>query len=199
MTIEELLARNRAWAQRQQARDPDMFRRLARGQRPICLWIGCSDSRVAPETIVDVPPGTLFVHRNIANLVRPTDLNFLSVLEFALTALEVEDIVVCGHEGCGGIARALEGEPQQAVVDYWLQPVRELAAALPPGEDQAVRLRRLVELNVRDQLRHLAQLPPVRAARRRRPLRLHGLVFEISTGRLRRLEDGDGLPAGGRD
>ncbi len=190
MRIDELLARNRAWAERRAVEDPEAFARLARGQRPFCLWIGCSDSRVPPETIVDVPPGSLFVHRNVANLVRPVDLNFLSVLEFGLEVLGIEDVVVCGHEGCGGVARALE-EPGDAVADYWLQPVRELAriradelAGCDTPED---RLSRLVELNVADQLHHLAHLPLVRRLRRTRPLRLHGLVFDIASGRLRRV------------
>jgi len=188
--IGELIARNRAWAARRTAEDPEIFARLARGQRPFCLWIGCSDSRVAPETIVDVGPGALFVHRNVANLVRPDDPNLLSVLEFGLGELGIEEVVVCGHEGCGGVARALE-EPRGALVDDWLRPVRQLARSRADelGRDGVAgdRLSRLVALNVADQLHRLAGLPLVRRLRRSRPLRLHGLVFDIASGRLRRV------------
>jgi len=195
MEIEELLARNRAWAERLAAEDPDAFTRLASGQQPFALYLGCSDSRVPPEAIFDLPPGFLFVHRNVANQVDARDLNLLSVLEFGLTALGIGQILVCGHEGCGGLQRAL-AEPDGRIADYWLHPVRELVRAHGrelPSEPRA-RLSRLAELNVLAQMHRLAALPLVQAVRRDRRLVVHGLVYDVATGRLRRVavDGGDG-------
>lgn len=193
MEIDELLARNRAWAERLAAEDPDAFARLAHGQRPFALYLGCSDSRVPPEAIFDVPPGSLFVHRNVANQADARDLNFLSVLEFGLTALEIGQILLCGHEGCGGLQRAL-AEPEGRIADYWLHPVRELvrthADELPAEPDR--RLSRLAEINVLAQMHRLAGLPLVRDVRRERRLVVHGLVYDIATGLLRRVAVDDG-------
>lgn len=148
-----------------------------------------------PEAIFDVPPGSLFVHRNVANQADARDLDLLSVLEFGLTAPGIGQILLCGHEGCGVLQRAL-GEPDGRIADYWLHPVRELvrthAAGLP--EDPQARLSRLAEINVLAQMHRLAALPLVRAVRRERPLVVHGLVYDVATGRLRRVavDEGDG-------
>ena len=121
--IDDLLARNRAWSVNRSEADPDFFPRLARQQRPDYLWVGCADSRVPANDIVGLDPGELFVHRNVANLAPPSDINFLSVLAFAVNALEVKHVIVCGHYGCGGIKAAFRDE-RNGIVDHWLEPVR---------------------------------------------------------------------------
>jgi carbonic anhydrase len=117
---------NRAWAARMLSEDPDFFRRLERQQAPRYLWIGCSDSRVPANTIVDLDPGELFVHRNVGNLASPQDANYLSVLQFAVDVLRVRHIMVVGHYGCGGVSAAIDGE-RRGLVDHWLHPIREVA------------------------------------------------------------------------
>src|SRR5438094_6178133 len=124
-SLAQLLANNRAWAQRQTDRDPEFFRRLCAIQEPDYLWIGCSDSRVPANEIVGLAPGELFVHRNIANLAPPQDANYLSVLQFAVDVLKVKHILVVGHYGCGGVAAAVDGK-RLGLIDHWLHPIREV-------------------------------------------------------------------------
>ena len=186
--IEHLLARNRAWAERVKAADPGAFRRLARGQSPDILWIGCSDSRVPATQVIDQPPGRVFVHRNIANLAVPSDLNCQSVLQYAVEVLRVRHVIVCGHYGCGGVQAALSGKAGGAVGE-WLKPVRavrrrrrdELDALEPDARE-----RRLVELNVIEQVRSVAAMRVVQAAwQARAGPTLHGWVYEVADGLVR--------------
>lgn len=187
----QLLLANRAWAAELIDEDPDFFRRQAAGQRPEFLWIGCSDSRVAPEQKTQSLPGRMFLHRNIANLVRDDDLNLMSVLQYAVDVLGVANIVVCGHHGCGGIKATLEGGVS-GPVDRWLDAARAVLAdhrdeidAQDAGE---ARVNRLVEVNVRDQLVNLARTATVQTAfARGMDLTLHGWVYDIRDGLLRTL------------
>ena len=170
--IDQLLLSNRAWAAEMLAENPEFFNRNVNWQRPAFLWIGCSDSRVAPDQMTQAVPGGLFVHRNIANLVYPDDRNLMAVLDYAVNVLEVEHVVICGHYGCGGI---------QAV----LNDHRSEIEALPEGEE---RVNRLVEVNVRDQLLHLAGAGPVQKAfQAGRSLSLHGWVYDLRDGHIKPL------------
>ncbi|MEW5864700.1 MAG: carbonate dehydratase [Pseudomonadota bacterium] len=189
--IAELFARNRAWAGRMLAADPDFFRSLARQQAPQFLWIGCSDSRVPANQITGLAPGEVFVHRNIANVVVHSDLNCLSVLQFAVDLLKVRHVIVCGHYGCSGVAAALHRR-SVGLADNWLRHVEDVrerhAAELEAIADAAARERRLVELNVREQVRHVCESTVVRDAwSRGQPLSVHGWVYGIEDGLLRDL------------
>jgi carbonic anhydrase len=184
--LENLKARNRAWADRKVAADPGFFKRLVGQQAPAYLWIGCSDSRVPANEIVDLDPGELFVHRNVANLAPPQDANYLSVLQFAVDVLKVQHVMVVGHYGCGGVAGAIDGQ-RRGLVDHWLHPIREVHAA-HRGELDAIpvlkdRLNRLCELNVMRQVRNVASDLFVRDAwARGQPLCIHGWVYSLETG-----------------
>src|SRR5262245_23743726 len=149
--LEDLKAKNRAWADRKTAGDPGFFRRLERQQSPKYLWIGCADSRVPANEIVGLDPGEMFVHRNVANLAPPQDANYLSVLQFAVDVLKVQHILVVGHYGCGGIAAAVDGK-RRGLVDHWLHPIRELwnekHDELSAIADERRRLDLLCELNI---------------------------------------------------
>ena len=188
---QQLLLANRAWANELTDEDPDFFRRQVQGQKPEFLWIGCSDSRVSPEQKTQSLPGRMFIHRNIANLVNPDDLNLMSVLQYAVDVLRVPNVVVCGHHGCGGIKATLDGGTT-GPVDKWLDTARDVLAAhkdeidaQPNGE---ARVNRLVEVNVRDQLVRLARTDIVQAAfAEGRNLTLHGWVYDIRDGLLKRL------------
>lgn len=190
--IEKLLDANLRWAAAKIRMDTDYFRRLARQQEPEYLWIGCSDSRVPANEIVGLDPGELFVHRNIANLASPQDINFLSVLQYAVEVLKVRHVIVCGHYGCGGVRAALTRR-RQGLIDHWLQPVRRLAqehsADLHRIEDGEMRANRLCECNVAAQVEAVAQNPFVRDAwRRGQPLTVHGWIYSIQDGLVRDLE-----------
>jgi carbonic anhydrase len=184
--LDDLKANNRRWAARKLAQDADFFHRLVGQQTPQYLWIGCSDSRVPANEIVDLDPGELFVHRNVANLAPPQDANYLSVLQFAVDVLEVKHILVVGHYGCGGVAAAVDG-CRRGLVDHWLHPIRETAHdhratldALPAGP---ARLDRLTELNVVRQVRNVASDLFVQDAwARGQPLSVHGWVYSIADG-----------------
>ena len=190
--LQHLFANNRAWASRVTQGDPQFFRRLASQQAPEYLWIGCSDSRVPANEIVDLLPGELFVHRNVANLVVHTDLNCLSVLQFAVDVLQVRHVIVCGHYGCGGVRAALNGA-RLGLIDNWLrhvQDVRErhedLLSEVPDGDP---RVDRLCELNVIEQVRHVCETTIVQDAwARGQPLVVHGLVYGLGDGLLRDLQ-----------
>jgi carbonic anhydrase len=188
----QIFERNRAWVRETMARDPNYFTHLAdREQQPHFLFIGCSDSRVPANVITGTAPGEMFVHRNIANLVVPTDFNMLSVVQYAVDVLGVKDIIICGHQGCGGVRAAME--PHQAgLVNHWLDHIRGVIRihqaeldAIPLAER---RYERLVELNAFEQARNLARLSVIHAARLRTPeLKVHALVYDIRDGLLREL------------
>jgi carbonic anhydrase len=192
MSIERLLANNQRWASRVDAADPDYFNRLSAQQTPEYLWIGCADSRVPANQVIDLDPGEVFVHRNVANLVVASDLNVLSVLEYAVAALRVRHVIVCGHYGCGGVTAALRGGAQLDLTDHWLQPLRRLHAAyrreLAELPDERARIDRLCELNVMAQVDNVAATPIVQSAwRRGQELAVHGLIYGLADGRLRDL------------
>lgn len=197
MSIEQLLEKNRCWADDCTSADPGFFKRIASEHRPRYLYIGCSDARVPANVLTQTGPGELFVHRNVANQVVTTDTNMLAVLHYAVDVLKVRDVIVCGHEECGGVKAALKtGAP--LMVEHWLAGVRHTARLHKPEldrlSDEDARVRRLVELNVVEQVCHLSRLPQVQAAwRRGDELRLHGLVYGLHTGRLRRI----GMPMDG--
>jgi len=184
--LDHLKANNRAWAERMVSADPDYFRRLVRQQGPKYLWIGCSDSRVPANEIVDLDPGELFVHRNVANLAPPQDANYLSVLQFAVDVLKVEHVMVVGHYGCGGVAAAVDGQ-RRGLVDHWLHPIREVEREhrdeLHTIADPHARLDRLCELNVIRQVRNVASdVFVMEAWERGQPLCVHGWVYSLASG-----------------
>ncbi len=184
-----LLSNNRAWAERMERDRPGFFRGLAAQQRPKYLWIGCADSRVPANEIIGLPPGEVFVHRNVANLVVHSDLNCLSVLDFAVNALQVEDIIVCGHYGCGGVAAALAAS-EGRIVDHWIRHVRDIAKFYKDEIEAAAtapaQARRLCELNVAVQVVHVRESPVVQAAAQR-GISVHGWIYDVADGLLRDL------------
>lgn len=185
--LPQLFANNRAWVERRLGQDPEFFRRQATAQAPDHLWIGCSDSRVPANEIVGLDAGELFVHRNVANLLREDDDNAMSVLAYAIDVLRVPHVIVCGHTGCGGVQAAF-GPPLPSPLEEWIGPVR--AAARRHGEalaglDEAARWRRLCEINVREQVSALGATRTVRGAWEcGQRLDLHGWIYELETGRL---------------
>jgi len=190
-SIQNLIDNNRAWAAKIVRQDPDFFSRLARQQSPQYLWIGCSDSRVPANEIVGLPPGELFVHRNIANVVVHTDLNCLSVMQFAVDLLKVQHIIVCGHYGCSGVRSALANE-RVGLSDNWLrhvQDVRERHAGLLVNIAHTTdRERRLCELNVIEQVTHVCQTSIIQDAwTRQQPLQVHGWIYGLDNGLVRDL------------
>lgn len=185
-SLQHLLDKNRSWAQEVQQARPDFFPTLARQQQPDYLWIGCADSRVPANEIVGLLPGELFVHRNVANLVVHTDLNCLSVLQFAVEVLKVEHVIVCGHYGCGGVAAAM-GDQELGLIDSWLRHIRDIRAQylreLAEIPDQEKRVNRLCELNVIEQSRNVCCTNIVQKAwRRGQPLQVHGWIYGIQDG-----------------
>ena len=184
--LEYLKDKNRAWAARKVASDAGFFKRLEAQQAPEYLWIGCSDSRVPANEIVDLDPGELFVHRNVANLAPPQDANYLSVLQFAIDVLRVKHVMVVGHYGCGGVRAAVDGQ-RRGLVDHWLHPIREVyashRAALEAIADERRRLDRLCELNVMRQVANVAADVFVQDAwARGQPVSVHGWVYALSSG-----------------
>ena len=184
--LDKLLANNRAWAARRIKGDAGFFKRLEAQQAPEYLWIGCSDSRVPANEIVDLDPGELFVHRNVANLAPPQDANYLSVLQFAVDVLKVKHILVVGHYGCGGVAAAVDGK-RRGLVDHWLHPIREVwqdhRAELDAIEDPHKRQNRLVELNVVRQVKNVSTDVFVQDAwARGQDISVHGWVYSLSNG-----------------
>ncbi len=184
-----LLLNNQAWVKDKLTLRPDYFERTSGQQKPDFLWIGCSDSRVPAEEITGVEPGELFVHRNVANLVIHTDFNMLCVVQYAVDVLKVKNIIVCGHYGCGGIKTALSRQ-HLGLINKWLRHVKDIyrlhATELDAIPDEETRYERLVELNVFEQVHHLAELSFVQLAwkRERRPT-LHGWIYDIHTGHLK--------------
>lgn len=189
--IDSLLSNNRTWAERMRKEDSEFFTRLSQQQNPDYLWIGCSDSRVPANQIVSLPPGEVFVHRNVANLLYHNDMNALSVVQYAIDVLRVRHIMVVGHYGCGGVRAAVVGG-ECGMVDYWLHSVRELynlhrsTLAHLPLEQQ---IDRMCELNVKAQVDNLARTKIVQLAwQRGQPLAIHGWVYGIGDGHITDLE-----------
>jgi len=190
--LPQLFANNRAWAERMKLEDPQYFQRLSQTQTPQYLWIGCADSRVPANEIVGLGPGELFVHRNIANIVPPFDTNVHSVLQFAVDALRVKHIIVCGHYGCGGVLAALRdwsGLP----LENWLAHIRAVYRAnkdeLDAAPSEETRWRRLCELNVRAQVHAVRETEVVKQAwRKDQPVMVHGWIYDLKEGLLRDLD-----------
>jgi carbonic anhydrase len=190
---EKLIRDNHTWASQKVKDDPDFFNRLVHVQSPKYLWIGCSDSRVPPNEITGTEPGEIFIHRNIANMVVHTDLNMLSVLQYAVEILEVEHIIVCGHYGCGGVKAALTNK-SLGLIDKWLRNIKDVyrlhqneIEALPSQEG---KVNRLIELNIEEQLQNLAKTSIVqRAWKKRKAPILHGWVYDLHDGIIKPLKD----------
>ena len=188
--IERLFERNRAWSGGIKERTPDYFERLSLQQAPDYVWIGCSDSRVPANQIVDLPPGEVFVHRNIANVVSPSDLNLLSVLQYAVEVLKVRHVIVCGHYGCSGVAASIE-DADHGLIDNWLNHLR-LVRRLNSEEFEATpegrKVDRLCELNVLEQVKNVVATTVVRDAwARGQDLSVHGVVYSLKDGLLKSL------------
>ncbi|MDI7775931.1 carbonic anhydrase [Asticcacaulis sp. EMRT-3] len=184
--LNALIDNNRHWARTKTEVDPDFFRRLVAQQSPEYLWIGCSDSRVPATEIVDLDPGEMFVHRNIANMAPSQDANYLSVLQFAVQVLKVKHILVVGHYGCGGVRAAIESKGD-SLIDHWLAPIREVAHnhadELAHLHEDKAKFDRLCELNVIQQVRNVSVNPIVqRAWSEGQSLAIHGWVYALSDG-----------------
>lgn len=191
MNIEELLESNGDWAEKITKEDPDFFKRLSKQQNPEYLWIGCADSRVPANQIIDIDPGEVFVHRNIANVVVHSDLNCLSVIQFAVEVLKVKHILVVGHYGCGGIRAALEPSPH-GLIDNWLGHIKDVYRfhrdKVDQCETEQERINLMCELNVREQVMNVCNTTIVRDAwARGQQLSVHGWVYSIEDGRVRDL------------
>lgn len=184
-SYQKLIRGNKLFAETKLFQDPDYFKKLAEGQTPTYLWIGCSDSRVPANEITHTQSGEIFVHRNIANLVVHTDSNLLSVLEYAVNFLNVKHIIVCGHYGCGGVNAAMSNS-FHGFVDDWLRNIKDVyhkhEKELAAIEDRTDRANRLTELNVIEQVRNLAKTTIVQKAWSERPLFLHGWVYGLNNG-----------------
>ena len=183
--LSELLARNRRWSEKLRRESPGFFEGLAHQQSPQYVWVGCSDSRVPANQIVGLLPGEVFVHRNVGNIVVQTDLNLLSVLQYALDVLKVQHVIVCGHYGCGAVLAALRNQPL-GLIDNWLRNIKhvwERHQAELEALDPAGRADRLCELNVMEQVRHVAHTTVVQDAwRRGQELAVHGWIYRIADG-----------------
>jgi carbonic anhydrase len=198
--LEHLFTQNREWARAISTRDPQFFQKLSEQQAPEYLWIGCADSRVPANEIVDLLPGELFVHRNVANLVIHTDFNCLSVIEYAVSVLQVKHIIVCGHYGCGGVRAALQ-DRRLGLIDNWLRHIRDVRQrhraeldALPSEDSQ---VDRLCELNVAEQVLNVCQTTMVQSAwEEGRKLEVHGWIYSLQDGLLRDLAVGVSDAAG---
>jgi carbonic anhydrase len=191
-SYKKLLENNKEWVKEQLSLDPTYFSKLANGQNPEYLWIGCSDSRVPANQITGTNPGEVFVHRNIANMVVHSDMNMLSVLSYAVEVLKVKHIIVCGHYGCGGVIAAMENQ-QFGLIDNWLRHIKDVYRyhheELDAIEDKTQRARRFVEVNVIEQVHDLGKTSIVQNAwKRSQPLHIHGWVYDIQDGIIKDLE-----------
>lgn len=191
-TPDKLLLENRAWSEDIKRRNPDYFKQLAVGQKPEFLWIGCSDSRVPAESVVNAQPGEIFVHRNIANQVITTDFNCLSVLQYAISVLKVKHVVVCGHYGCGGVKAALQPQkPDLTIVNKWLLHIKDIYR-LHQDEMDAIapdkKLARLIEINIIEQVYRLAHTSIIQQAwKHGHQPTLHGWVYGLDDGLINEL------------
>ena len=191
--IESLFANNIQWAEDIKQKDPEYFSTLAKQQSPEYLWIGCSDSRVPANQLLNLAPGELFVHRNVANLIIHTDLNCLTVLNYAVEFLKVKHVIVTGHYGCGGVKAAMENN-KLGLIDYWLRNIRDIYYANQPEldaiADETTRLRRLCELNVLQQVDNVSRCNIVQNAwARGQELSIHGWAYDIHDGILHKLRE----------
>ena len=187
-----LLDNNKVWVSKNLEKDPDFFNRLAHGQQPPLLWIGCSDSRVPANEIIGAQPGEVFVHRNIANMVIHTDISMLSVLDYAVNVLNVKHIIVCGHYGCGGVQAAMSNK-HIGLIDNWIRHIKDVyrhhATELNTIDAEKDRFNRFVELNVEEQVFDLAKTSIVQGAwKKKKELHIHGWVYDIADGLINDLE-----------
>ena len=187
MDIKQIFENNKNWIEKKLQSDDKYFEKLADGQTPEFLYIGCSDSRVSAEDLMGLEPGQVFVHRNIANMVPNTDLNSMSVINYAVASLKVNHIVVCGHYGCGGVLAAMQ-QADLGILNPWLRNIRDVFRLhrneLDAIEDEDQKYRRLVELNVQEQCINVIKTAEVQRANRQRNLKVYGWVFDIHTGNL---------------
>ncbi len=187
MKIDKILENNKEWIQSRLSNDKDYFKNLSKGQKPKVLYIGCSDSRVTAEELMGAEPGEVFVHRNIANMISSIDLSAMSVIEYAVTHLEVDHLIVCGHYGCGGVKAAMESK-DLGILNPWLRNIRDVyrlhSTELNKIENESERYKRLVELNVQEQCINVIKTAAVQKAYRNRGLKVYGWVFDINTGKL---------------
>jgi carbonic anhydrase len=194
MPYQKLLQDNKEWANEMVRNNPDYFKRLAQLQTPEFLWIGCSDSRVPADRITGTQPGEIFVHRNIANLVIHTDVNLLSVLDFAVNHLKIKHVIVCGHYGCGGIKAAITNHDYNYVLNMWLRNIKDVYSLykdeLDAIKDEEQKTNRLVELNVKEQVLRLAKTSIIQRAWKydNRPM-LHGWVYGLKDGIIKTIFD----------
>lgn len=191
-SYQKLIQGNKDWVAKQLAADPDFFKKLAKGQNPEVLWIGCSDSRVPANEITNTKPGEVFVHRNIANVCVHTDMNMLSVLDYAVNVLKVKHVIVAGHYGCGGVAAALSNK-QFGVIDNWLRHIKDVyrlhSHELDAITNENDRINRLVELNVIEQVFNLCKTTIVQNAwKNRAELEIHGWVIQLDSGFVKDLD-----------
>ncbi len=191
MSLKHIFENNREWANKRVSADPAYFSKLAAGQQPKLLYIGCSDSRVSAEELMGLKPGEVFVHRNIANMVPNTDLSVMSVIEYAVDVLKVEHVVVCGHHSCGGVKAAME-PADMGLLNPWLRNIRDVyrlhQEELDAIQEPDQRYRRLAELNVREQCLNVIKTASVQRAHKDRGLLVHGWIFDVQTGGLQDLE-----------
>ncbi|WP_338645567.1 carbonic anhydrase [Flavobacterium sp. KS-LB2] len=187
MDIKQIFENNRNWITKKLQSDTNYFDKLGKGQSPEFLYIGCSDSRVSAEELMGLEPGDVFVHRNIANMVPNTDLNSMSVINYAVTSLKVNHIVVCGHYGCGGVFAAMQ-QADLGILNPWLRNIRDVyrihIKELDSITDEGEKYKRLVELNVQEQCINVIKTAEVQRANRQRNLKVYGWVFDIHTGKL---------------
>ena len=192
-SVERLLAENRAWSNEVKERDPEYFQRMAKSQTPEFLWIGCADSRVSADTIMNLSPGSLFVQRNIANQVITTDFNCLSVIQYAVQVLKVKHVIICGHYKCGGIKAALEPfNPSLEITNKWLKHIKDVyrihRVEIDKLDTMEARATRLSELNVMEQVRNLCHLSIIQNAwKNDNDPTIHGWIFDIGSGLLQQL------------
>jgi len=191
--LKHLFENNRAWADRMIARDPEFFQRLSRQQTPQYLWIGCADSRVPANEIIGLLPGEVFVHRNVANIVVHTDLNCLSVIQYAVEVLKVKHIIVCGHYGCGGVKAAMQND-ELGLIDNWLRNIKDIYQKHQdeleqlPDDSGSARADRLCELNVIEQVYNVCHTTIVQKAwKRGQQLAVHGWIYGLHNGLLKDL------------
>jgi carbonic anhydrase len=187
----KIFENNKRWVAEKNETDPNFFNKLSKGQSPPILWIGCSDSRVPANEITGTEPGEIFVHRNIANMVVHTDMNMLSVLDYAVNVLEVKHVIVCGHYGCGGINAALENK-QVGIIDNWLRHIKDVyrlhKTEIDSIQDPELKSRRMVEINVQEQVFDLSKTSIIQNAwAQNQTVYIHGIVYDVANGILKDL------------
>lgn len=192
LNLKNLIRQNKVWAERMKRSDPDFFRNLAKQQKPEYLWIGCSDSRVSANQLIETMPGEVFVHRNIANQILENDLNCTSVIQYAVEILQVKHIIVCGHYGCGGIQAAWENQ-ELGLIDNWLIHIKDVIKLNQDHIDsfshKADKINKICELNVIQQVKNVCNSPAVQHAwSMNKYLAVHGWIYNLSTGRIKDLE-----------